>query len=490
MLRAMTYTKIVATLGPATEDAKQTQELVAAGVDVVRLNLSHGTLAMHETMVSNARRAATASNRALGVLADLQGPKIRLGSLAGGPVQLWPGDEFVVTTLDVPGNTHEVSTNYPGLPDDVRVGDHLLVDDGKIALQVVRVADARVTTRVVNGGRLSDHKGMNLPNVTLNLPSLTDKDKADLTWALRLGVDAVALSFVRSPEDADAVRQMMDAVGVRRPVIAKIERPEAVDRLESILDAFDGLMIARGDLGIELPLEAVPAVQKRAIELAREAAKPVIVATQMLESMVGGPRPTRAEVSDVANAVLDGADAVMLSAETSIGRYPVEAVQMMHRIVTASEAPEARLPNGLAPDSTNQRATASDALAAAATTIGEAIGAAALVAFTVSGATARRLAQHRPRLPLLVFTPTEEVRNQLSLIWGVEAFRAHDVQSTDALVASIDASLIRHGRARVGDPIVLVTGSRLAGPATTSGVFVHHVGERLPQDSPREADRN
>src|SRR6516225_9254053 len=329
--------KIVCTLGPATSGPDQIAALVAAGLDVARLNMSHGTQASHGAAYSNVRAAGDASGHSVGVLVDLQGPKIRLGRFASGPVTLAPGAEFTITGEDVPGNETEASTTYAELAGDVRPGAQILVDDGRVVLEVTRVEGPKVRTRVVTGGRVSDHKGLNLPGVRVNVPALTSKDADDLRWALGLRADMIALSFVQGPEDAAPARQIMDSSGAALPLIAKIEKPQAVSALPEIIEAFDGIMVARGDLGVEFPLEQVPLVQKRAIRLARQVAKPVIVATEMLESMIGAPRPTRAEASDVANAVLDGADALMLSAETSVGAYPADAVATMARIIVAAE---------------------------------------------------------------------------------------------------------------------------------------------------------
>ena len=340
--------KIVCTLGPATSTPDQVAGLVAAGMDVARLNMSHGSQDGHLAVYQRVRAASDASGHSVGVLVDLQGPKIRLGTFGGGPVRLIPGQEFTISVQPVPGDEHEVATTYPGLAGDVRAGDTVLVDDGRVVLEVQAVHDGRIRTRVITGGVVSDHKGLNLPGVQVSVPALTAKDEADLRWALRLRADMIALSFVQGPADAGPARKIMDEACVRLPLIAKIEKPQALDTLDEIVDAFDGIMVARGDLGVELPLEQVPMAQKRIITRARDKAKPVIVATQMLESMISAPRPTRAEASDVANAVLDGADALMLSAETSVGSYPAGAVATMARIITAAERdylrPAASLP--------------------------------------------------------------------------------------------------------------------------------------------------
>jgi pyruvate kinase len=391
--------KIVCTLGPATSGRDQIAGLIAAGLDVARLNMSHGSQDSHHAAYGNIRAAGDASGRSVGVLVDLQGPKIRLGRFASGPVTLAPGTEFTITGEDVPGGQAEVSTTYPGLAGDVRPGTQILVDDGRVVLDVTEVDGPRVRTKVVTGGQVSDHKGLNLPGVRVSVPALTSKDADDLRWALGLRADMIALSFVQGPEDAAPARQIMEEMGAALPLIAKIEKPRAVAALPEIVAAFDGIMVARGDLGVEFALEQVPLVQKRAIVLARQAAKPVIVATQMLESMVSAPRPTRAEASDVANAVLDGADALMLSAETSVGSYPVDAVATMAKIIVAAEdaLPDRAVPAG-------QPASTGWAIARAAAEVGSVVGAKALVAFTMTGETARRLARHRSPIPLLAFT--------------------------------------------------------------------------------------
>src|SRR5215203_4768357 len=333
----MRRAKIVATLGPATSTYEQVRAIIEAGVDVARMNLSHGDYTVHEANFANVRKAADDAGRPVAVLVDLQGPKIRLGRFADGPHQLAVDDVFKITTDDIAGTKEIVSTTFKGLPADVKPGDFLLIDDGKVRVEVTEVSGSVVTTKVIVGGAVSNNKGINLPGVAVTVPALSEKDEADLRWGLRIGADLIALSFVRSARDVQRVHVIMAEEGRHVPVIAKIEKPQAVDNLEEIIDAFDGIMVARGDLGVELPLEAVPIVQKRAVELCRRMAKPVIVATQMLESMISSPVPTRAETSDVANAVLDGADAVMLSGETSVGEYPVQTVTTMARIVENTE---------------------------------------------------------------------------------------------------------------------------------------------------------
>ena len=462
--------KIVCTLGPATHSPAGVRALVDAGMDVARLNLSHGEHSRHAEAYAWVREASDATLRAVGVLADLQGPKIRLGVFAGGTAALEPGAEFAITTEPCVGDAHRASTTYPALARDVAAGDTLLLDDGLVRLQVLASDGCEVRTRVLEGGPISDHKGINLPGVRVSAEPFTEKDLADLRFALSLGVDMVALSFVRSPRDAIRVRQEIASAGASLPVIAKIEKPEAVAEIEAVLDAFDGAMVARGDLGIEMPLESVPLVQKRVVHLARERAKPVIVATQMLESMIRHSRPTRAEASDVANAVLDGADALMLSGETSVGMFPTEAVST---IIAAAEAESL---GSIAPLAARP-GTRQEALAAAAASVARDLDARALVAFTQSGSTARCLAAHRAGIPLLAFTPEPRVRSQLALVWGVETFVVPGAPHTDAMIAQVDQALLALGRAARGDVVVIVAGSPPGTSGSTNMLRVHRVGE-------------
>ena len=469
----MRRAKIVCTLGPATSNEEQLRALVAAGMDVARLNLSHGDYADHEAVYKLVRQASDESKRGVAVLVDLQGPKIRVGTFASGPVRLDNGAEFTITTEDVPGDEHEVSTTYAGLPGDVSPGDRLLIDDGKVALECVRVEGPRVVTRVVEGGKVSNNKGINLPGVAVSVPALSEKDIEDLRWALHLRADLIALSFVRSAEDMKDVRAIMDEEGIHLPVLAKIEKPQAVDNLSEIVDAFDGIMVARGDLGVELPLEDVPLVQTRAITLARRAAKPVIVATQMLESMIESSRPTRAEASDVANAVLDGADALMLSGETSVGAFPIVAVQTMARIIIKMED------NALSsiPALEGRPRTKGGAITRAAAEVGDLLGARFLVAFTQSGDSARRLARLRSPIPLVAFTPEQAVRSQLSLVWGVETFLTPFVRTTDEMVRQVEQLLLGAGRVTPGDLVVIVAGSPPGAAGSTNAMRVHRIGD-------------
>ncbi len=470
--------KIVCTLGPASSGTEQVAALVTAGLDVARLNMSHGTHDAHLAAYQAVRAASDASGRSVGVLVDLQGPKVRLGRFASGPVMLAVGQDFVITGADVPGDAHEVSTTHPGLATDVRSGDQILIDDGRVVLEVLSTSGERVRTRVLVGGAVSDHKGLNVPAVRLSVPALSDKDEQDLRWALELRADLIAMSFVQGPDDAEPVRKIMDELGARLPLIAKIEKPQAVDTLPEILEVFDGIMVARGDLGVELPLEQVPMVQKRAVEMARDCAKPVIVATQMLESMISAPRPTRAEASDVANAVFDGADALMLSGETSVGEYPVETVATMAKIIAAAEHDFLRAVPSLA----RVPRTTGGAIARAAAEVGAIIGATALVAFTMSGTTARRLARYRSPIPLLAFTPLPATRSQLALTWGVETFIVPPVRHADEMVRQVETALFEIGRCRPGDRIGIAAGSPPGTSGQTNLLRVHRIGDIIGLD--------
>ena len=463
--------KIVCTLGPATSSPEQITALVESGMDVARLNFSHGAHEDHATAYKRVREASDRTGHAVAILADLQGPKIRLGTFANGPVMWETGSQVVITVDDVKGTAQRVSTTYKDLAHDAKLGDRLLVDDGKIALTVVGVEGPDVTCLVVEGGEVSNNKGLSLPGVAVSVPALSAKDEQDLRFALHLSVDFIALSFVRSARDAELVREIMRQEDIEVPVIAKLEKPEAVERLEEICDAFDGIMVARGDLGVELPLEQVPLVQKRAIQVARERGKPVIVATQMLESMISNSRPTRAEASDVANAVLDGADAVMLSGETSVGKHSIGAVRTMERIIDAVESGDV-----LVPDLVRPSRSRSGAIVRAAKDVGEALEVKALATFTQTGETARRLAALHPRQPLLAFTVDARVRSQLALSWGVETFLVPSVHHTDDMVDQVDFSLLSIGRLKVGDRVVVVAGSPPNTVGSTNLIRVHEVG--------------
>ena len=469
----MRRAKIVCTLGPAVGTKEMIKALVSAGMNVARINASHGSHAEHEERINWVREAAEELGTPVAVLVDLQGPKIRLGTFAEGPVLLEPGDIFTITTEDVQGSKELVSTTHKGLPGDCHPGDLILIDDGKVQVQVREVDGPRVTTEVLVGGMVSDHKGVNLPGVAVSVPALSEKDKEDLEWGLEYGCDLVALSFVRSPEDAKDVHEVMDRVGRTVPVIAKIEKPQAVTVLEELIEVFDGFMVARGDLGVELPLQQVPLVQKHAITIARRHAKPVIVATQVLESMINSPTPTRAEASDCANAILDGADAVMLSGETSVGKYPVRCVETMASIIEYTEE------HGLEsiPKISNLHRTRNGVITRAAMEIGESLGVKYLTVFTESGQTARRMARLRPRIPLLVFTPNENVRKQLALTWGVKTILSDPVSQTDEMVEEVDSILRESGLALEGDRVVIICGMPSGRVGSTNTIRVHKMGE-------------
>ncbi|MBV9516208.1 MAG: pyruvate kinase [Mycobacteriaceae bacterium] len=464
--------KIVCTLGPATSSDDMVRALVEAGMDVARMNFSHGEHADHKAAYDRVRAASDLTGRAVGVLGDLQGPKIRLGRFAAGHAFWQSGDTVRITIEECDGTHDRVSTTYKQLAHDAAPGDRLLIDDGKVGLVVESVVERDVVCTVTEGGPVSNNKGLSLPGMNVSVPALSEKDIDDLEFGLRLGIDLVALSFVRSPVDIELVHDVMDRIGRRVPVIAKLEKPEAIDNLEAIVLAFDAVMVARGDLGVELPLEEVPLVQKRAIQMARENAKPVIVATQMLESMIEHSRPTRAEASDVANAVLDGADALMLSGETSVGKHPLEAVKTMSRIIAAVEQNSTA-----APPLTHVPRTKRGVISYAARDIGERLDAKALVAFTQSGDTVRRLARLHTPLPLLAFTDLPEVRSQLALTWGTETFIVPHMQSTDGMIRQVDKSLLELGRYKRGDLVVIVAGAPPGTVGSTNLIHVHRIGE-------------
>ena len=469
----MRRAKIVCTLGPALSSYDKLSEAISAGLNVARLNMSHGDHDVHTTNFNNVRRASQDLNKNVAILADIQGPKIRLETFANGSEMLEPGDIFKITTEDVPGTKEICGTTYKGLPGDVRPGDLLLIDDGKVRLEATEVSATTVTTRVVIGGKVSDHKGINIPNAAVSVPALTEKDEKDLRWALRTGVDIIALSFVRSGDDILRVHEIMEEEGLKLPVIAKIEKPQAVDNLQDIIDKFDGIMVARGDLGVEYPLEEVPLVQKRAIELARRWAKPVIVATQVLESMISNPMPTRAEASDCANAILDGADAVMLSGETSVGQYPIITIQTMARIVESTEA------HGLdrVPALGSSPRTRGGAVTLAAVNIAQQLDVNFICTFTQSGDSARRLCRLRPSKPILAFTPDPKVAAFMALFWGVQAVVEQKAGSPDEMLAMVDRYLISKGMASKDEMIVMTAGSPLGVAGSTNMVRAHRVGD-------------
>ena len=476
----MRRAKIVCTMGPAVESSEKVHELIAAGMNMARLNLSHGGYDEHQSRLDLVRSVAIEANRPVAILVDLQGPKIRLARFADGPHELARGDIFTITVDEVEGTKERVGTTYKGLPGDCKRGDRILIDDGKVTVEVLEVNGNDVVTKVVEPGAVSNNKGINLPGVAVSVPALSEKDKEDLRWGLAAGADFIALSFVRSAADIKDVHAIMDEVGIRRPVIAKIEKPQAVANLQEIVDAFDGIMVARGDLGVELPIEDVPLVQKRCIELAREAAKPVIVATQMLDSMITNSSPTRAEATDCANAVLDGADALMLSGETSVGAFAIEAVQVMSRIIIKTEMD---MMDRIRPMRTQPK-TKGGAITKAAVEVGKIIDAKYLVAFTKSGDTARRMSRLRSPIPILALTPDLSTYNQLALSWGIESMITPMVNHTDEMVKQVDTLLVESGRALVGENIMIVAGSPPGIPGSTNAMRVHRIGDAISGAAP------
>jgi pyruvate kinase len=471
----MRRAKIVATLGPATDSDENIRAIIEDGVDVARMNLSHGSYDVHEAIYKTVRKAAADAGKAVGVFVDLQGPKIRLGKFENGPHYLEKGDVFKITIEEMLGTAEMCGTTFKGLCGDVKAGDVLLIDDGKVTLRATEVTDTVVTTVCEIPGYVSNNKGINLPGVAVNVPALSEKDEADLRWGLKLGVDMIALSFVRNAEDIVRVHEIMAEEGIFVPTIAKIEKPQAVDALEEIIDAFDGIMVARGDLGVELPLEQVPLVQKRAVELSRRWAKPVIVATQMLESMIESPRPTRAETSDIANAILDGADAVMLSGETSVGKWPVITVETMAKIVESTEE------NGLdrIPELGTRPHTHSGAVSLAAVEIATLLGCKYVCVFTESGDSFRRVSRLRAAVPLLAFTPSDTIRNRLALSWGAKSYLVSPVKHTDQMMAQVDELVLANGLAKVGEEVVIVAGTPPGIPGSTNSLKVHRVGDAV-----------
>ncbi len=476
----MRRAKIVCTLGPAVESPEKIRELIAAGMNMARLNLSHGGYVEHQKRLDQVRAAAKQAGAPIAILVDLQGPKIRLGRFKDGPHDLERGDVFTITTDEIEGSKGRVGTTYKGLPGDCKPGDRILIDDGKVTVEVTRVVGNDVITQVIEPGAVSNNKGINLPGVAVSVPALSEKDIDDLRWGLKVGADFIALSFVRSAEDIKDVHRIMDEEGIRVPVIAKIEKPQAVENLVSIVDAFDGIMVARGDLGVELPIEDVPLVQKRCVELARDAAKPVIVATQMLDSMITNSTPTRAEATDCANAVLDGADALMLSGETSVGDFAIEAVQTMARIIQRTEEGGLERIRPLK----HEPRTKGGAITKAAVEVGTIVGAKFLVAFTQSGDSARRMSRLRSPIPILALTPDHGTYNRLALTWGVEPMITPVVSHTDEMVKQVDGLLLESKRTTIGDSVIIVAGSPPGIPGSTNAMRVHRMGDAVAGAAP------
>jgi pyruvate kinase len=476
----MRRAKIVCTLGPAVDSPEKIRDLIAAGMNMARLNLSHGGYVEHQKRLDQVRAAADNAGVPIAILVDLQGPKIRLGRFKEGPHDLERGDVFTITTDEIEGSKDRVGTTYKGLTADCKAGDRILIDDGKVTVEVTSIDGNDVITRVIEPGTVSNNKGINLPGVAVSVPALSEKDIDDLRWGLKAGADFIALSFVRSAEDIKDVHRIMDEEGIRVPVIAKIEKPQAVENLVGIVDAFDGIMVARGDLGVELPIEDVPLVQKRCVELARDAAKPVIVATQMLDSMITNSTPTRAEATDCANAVLDGADALMLSGETSIGDFAIEAVQTMARIIQRTEEGGLERIRPLR----HEPRTKGGAITKAAVEVGTIVGAQFLVAFTQSGDSARRMSRLRSPIPILALTPDRGTYNRLALTWGVEPMITPVVSHTDEMVKQVDGLLLESKRTTIGDSVIIVAGSPPGIPGSTNAMRVHRMGDAVAGAAP------
>jgi pyruvate kinase len=470
---AFRHSKIVCTIGPASRSAKIIERLLQAGMDVARLNFSHGTHADHAHSISLIRAAAIKQEKPVAILADLQGPKIRTGPLAGGsPVLLRTGQRFVITTARVLGDSTRVSTVFRPLPREVHRGNRILLSDGLIELRVEQVRGPEVMCEVVNGGALGEHKGINLPGIQLRVPALTPKDRTDLVFALKHGVNYIAVSFVRRPEDVVLAKRLIRRAGKDTPVIAKLEKPEAIENLDAILRVADGVMVARGDLGVEMSPERVPVVQKMIINRARQARRPVITATQMLESMTENPRPTRAEASDVANAIFDGSDAVMLSAETASGKYPVETVSMMARIIEDAEANIAEFPRPAPQEKLKVAETVAELVCHASRELHMKL----IAVFTHSGFTARLVSRYRPMVPIVAFSPEADTRRRMALIWGVCPRNIPDVRKIDGLAGVAEKRLLEEKLVRKGDVIGIVAGMPMGIRGTTNFMKFHVIG--------------
>jgi pyruvate kinase len=467
------HSKIVCTIGPATRSPRMIDRLFDAGMDVARLNFSHGTHEEHARNITMIRVASGKHEKPVAILADLQGPKIRTGALAGGgPVMLRSGQRFTITTAKILGDSTRVNTTFAPLPREVHRGDRILLSDGLIELRVEQVREREVICEVANGGALGEHKGINLPGIKLRVPALTPKDRADLIFALKHGANYIAVSFVRRPEDVLLAKQLVGREGKDTPVIAKLEKPEAIENLDAILQAADGVMVARGDLGVEMSPERVPVVQKTIIARARELRRPVITATQMLESMTENPRPTRAEASDVANAIFDGSDAVMLSAETATGKYPVEAVSMMARIIEEAEASISEFPRPAQQEQLKVPGTVAELVCHASRELHMKL----IAVFTHSGFTARLISRYRPLVPIVAFSPEQETRRRMALIWGVYPRIILDVRKVDGLASVAEKRLLEERLVRKGDVIGIVAGTPMGIRGTTNFMKFHVIG--------------
>ena len=471
----MQRTKIVCTLGPATSDSATVRELIAAGMDVARLNFSHGTHDTHRALLDTVRGCATALNAHVATLQDLQGPRIRVGTLATEPTELVEGQSVVVGADDGAHAPNRIPTTYEALPHDVEAGDRILMDDGLIELRVSSTTETEAVCEVVVGGELYSHKGINLPGVNVTAPSFTDKDRADLEYGIAQDVDYVALSFVRSAADVKAVNDFLDGKGADIRVVAKLEKPEAIDCLEEIIAVADAVMVARGDLAVEASPEMVPIFQKRIITMCREARVPVITATQMLESMTENPRPTRAEASDVANAIFDGTDAIMLSGETAVGKYPVQAVNMMRKIAQSAEDAALAMPSMVR--HSRGKLSLADATARAACEAALDIGAKAIIACTHSGFTAQLASKCRPAMPIIAATPFERTASRAALYWGVLPLTVPPYGSVEEMMAQLDAQIVATGIVSPGDPVVVIAGTPIGRTGTTNMMRLWRVGE-------------
>ncbi len=469
-------TKIICTIGPATESEQMLRGLIENGMDVVRLNMSHGDRAWHAATFKRVREVAEELGRHIGVIMDLQGPRIRVGDLEGGEAELRDGDECVITSEEAVGTAQRFSTTYGLLANDCETGDRILIDDGLIELRVRSVERGNVRCDVVHGGTLLSHKGMNLPGVKVSAPALSEKDMEDLEMGLELGVDFVALSFVRSPDDVRLLRERIDAKGCEAHIISKLEKPEAIEKLDEIVDASHSVMVARGDLAVETAPEQVPVLQKRIIDACAAAHKPVIIATQMLDSMRENPTPTRAEASDVANAILDGADVVMMSGETAIGKFPLEATAMMRRIAVVAENALFEGTHLLTDWAPGQEFSFGEAVSRAAVEVAEQVGAKALIAFTQSGSTARRASKCRPSVPIIAATPLPETARCCSLYWGVAPIIVGPARSTDEQIELVDARLQELGLLKRGESVVITAGTPIGFRGTTNTMKLHVIG--------------
>jgi len=467
--------KIVCTIGPASSSPKVIERLIKAGMDVARLNFSHGTHNEYKKVIKSIRDTSRKLKKAVAILQDLQGPKIRTGLLKDGKIILKSGNKFVLTGRKILGTSEMVSTTYSSMYRDVKKGDRILLDDGLISLKVNNVKGTEIACEVINGGVLTDHKGINLPGIKVGLSSITEKDIEDLYFGIKQGVDYVAISFVRTDKDVKSVKDIIKKKGSFIPVIAKLEKPEAIDNLEKIVDEADGLMVARGDLGVEMSPEAVPVIQKNIINMANKKEKPVITATQMLESMINNPRPTRAEASDVANAIFDGTDAVMLSGETASGKYPVESVEIMARIISAAES--GSLYRHVSDRRRGRISTYPNAVSSAAVHASHQIEAKLIVVFTQSGSTALLVSKQRPSMPIIAYTPSENIMRRLNLYWGVIPKTMGLIEDTDDLIREMDRGLVSNKMVRKGDSVVILMGMPISQKGVTNMMKLHRVGE-------------